>query len=207
MTRTLKLLLVPALSLGLSAGALAESTYGFDSGGTGTVTAKADLDIEVRIPRLILLRVGADGSSVSKATIQGAYSGGIPGGVGVLADGSDQATGWNTTAPTGFDDVASGGIVVRAWTNATGATISGAFQSNFAQAGMDAAVTVSNSAALPAGGLSHPGANLGALGGTTAITANTVVGSTWTFAMAGAAMGTFPSGTHAAQVRYTATTP
>lgn len=195
--------LVALAVLAAGGSALAESTYGYNPSG-GARTATARLNVTVNIPKLVLLRVGSSGATVDTATLNGTFSGGIPGGVAVPADGSDQATGWSGVAPT-MANASSTGVAVLAWTNGSGATLTGSLTTNFSTAGMDAAVTVSNSAAVNSG-LNHPGANL-TFGGTTNITRNELVGATWTYEMLGTAMLGFPSGSYTAQATYTATAP
>lgn len=194
---------VAAVALAAGGAAMAESTYGYNPSG-GARTATARLNVTVNIPKLVLLRVGSSGATVDTATLNGAFSG-IPGGVATPVDGSDLATGWNGTAPT-MSDVSSSGVNVVAWTNGSGATLTGSLTTAFSETGMDAAVTVANSAALPGGALAHPGGAL-TFGGSTNITRNTVVGSTWTYSMTGAAMLGFPSGSYTAVATYTASAP
>lgn len=195
---------VAAVALAAGGSALAESTYGYDAAGTAARTATARLNVTVNIPKLVLLRVGSSGATVDTATLTGTFSGGIPGGVASPADGSNQATAWSGVAPT-MSNVSSAGVAVLAWTNGSGATLTGSLTTPFTTAGMDAAVTVADTAAVGPG-LAHPGSSL-TFGGTTNITRNVLAGQTWTYSMTGAAMLGFPAGSHTAVATYTASAP
>jgi hypothetical protein len=197
-------LLVLLAAAGLAGHAMAESTYGYDDLTTpGSRTAKADLTIKVNIPKLILLRVGSSGATVDTATLTGAFGSGIPGGVASPSDGSNKASGWDGTAPT-MSDVDSSGVAVYAWTNGTGASLSGAVTSAFDVAAIASKVSVTNAGGGNA--LAHPGANL-SFGSATSLTSNTAYSDTWTYHMLGTDMVTFPAGSHQATVEYTATAP
>lgn len=57
-TRRLAGALAGAAMLLVSANGLAESQYGYNSAGTGPVTAQAKVNVKVTVPLLVLLRRG-----------------------------------------------------------------------------------------------------------------------------------------------------
>lgn len=198
-------LLTAAMGLAFVGGAaVAESQYGHSATGAGQVSASADLNVVVNVPKLILLRVGTSGGTADTATVNGAFAG-IPGGVaGPLAAGTN-SSGWNDTVPV-LNDASSSAVTVRAWTNSSGGgALAASIVTPFVEAGLDAMVTVANSAAATGGALAHPWPNLETAATTTAFAKNAVVGSDWTFSITGTDLATLPAGTHTQLMRYTAT--
>lgn len=198
-------LLVAALGLVVASGAaMAESQYGYSADGTGTVSARADLNVVVNVPKLLLLRVGASGGAPSTVNLNGAFTG-IPGGVAVLNDGSFQASGWNDTAPV--FSAATNSVAVRVWTNnSTGGAVSAAVVTPFSETGLDAKVAVGRTLDV-GGGISHPWATLADPGTnpTTTFARNSVIGSNWTFSITAADLATLSAGSYTQVMRYTAT--
>lgn len=192
----------------LTSVASAESTYGYNSAGTGTVTATARVTVTVAVPKLILLRVGASGSTVDTLAFTGAVNG-IPGGINAAAittagNGNSLASGWDGTAPT-FTAPATQSLTAYAWTNSTGGGQLGlATVVNTALGGMSSSsITVAataGSGALPA----HPGttadnANFGTF------TRNTVHTATWAYGVSAATLAAAAAGTYSQTTTYTAT--
>jgi hypothetical protein len=205
--KTLPLML--AASLMLSAGSsLAQSTYGYNAAGTGAVSATANAKVTVNIPKLVLLRVGAAGAAGTAAdtlTFNAAPNISSAPGSTMGTDGDNKAATWDGVAPT-FADPASQSLSAYGWTNAQGgatltcATVADAMFS--AGNGLTSAnINVSNS-----GTLAHPGATT-ACGGSTTITKNTLLASTWTYSVLGSALANASAGTHTQTTTYTATTP
>jgi hypothetical protein len=100
-------------------------------------------------------------------------------------------------------------LTATAWTNATGAGLTGAVTTPFAAgSGLTAADVVVTSD----GDLAHPGANTGAFGAgtvpspftTTTIPRNTVRTATWTYSLSAAGLAAAAAGTHSQTVTYTA---
>ena len=185
-------------------GAMAESQYGHSSTGAGQVSANATLTVTVNVPKLVLLRVGASGTTQSVATLQGAF-GQIPGGVTApLNDGSTQPSGWDGTAPV-ITSAATSTVRAYAWTNSAGG---GALTASTPGDTLGAAVTVTSGNALN-GGLNHPGANLSAgvlSAASVPFAKGAVRASDWTFSISGAAMTTMDAGSVSQTLVYTATT-
>lgn len=204
MKMTMKLL-TAALGLAFVGGtAVAESQYGHSATGAGQVSASADLNVVVNVPKLILLRVGTSGGTADTATLDGAFAG-IPGGVaGPLAAGTN-SSGWDDTVPV-LNDASSSAVSVRAWTNSSGGgALAASVVTAFAEAGLGAKVTVAASAPAAGGALPHPTASLASAATTTPFVKNAVVGSDWTFNITGTDLATLPAGTHTQLMRYTAT--
>lgn len=189
--------------------AQAESQYGYSAAADAQVSAQANVDIQLTVPRLILLRVGSSGDTVDTVSFQAALDTGIPGGVDVasIADGTNQATGWNGTAPAFVPNATGATLRAFAWTNSNGGgsltgTSTGGFIGNGAPSA--SAITVS-SAVVTGAGLAHPGANVETFTPVT-FARNTLLASDWTYAIDGAALAGISAGTYTQTVTYTATT-
>ncbi len=197
---------VLAAGVMLTAGtASAESTYGYNASG-GAANAKADVKVKVSVPTLILLRVG-DASGVVN-TKEWSVGASIPGVPTAATAGNSIAVDWNGTAPTlTASGVGSTDLVASAWTNGTGAAINCAMGTWTATNGTvgdgpanaDFSVTATT---ISGGGLSHPGANLGACT-STPFASNTLVSSTWAYSLGGTA-ASWKSGVYENTITYTA---
>ncbi|MCJ0764775.1 hypothetical protein [Variovorax terrae] len=196
------------LTLAASLGARAESQYGYDATGTsGARTATAKLDINIVVPKLILLRVGSSGTTVNSANLTAALNTGIPGGVNnPLTDGSNNASGWDGTAPV-WTTATSSSVQAWAWTNASGGgKVDAAVTTALAGgAGLTAADVTVASTAVSGGGLAHPGTDTGT-NATTTFTRNTIVSSNWVFSVSASALAGAAAGSYTQQMTYTATT-
>lgn len=184
-----------------SGAALAESTYGYNSAGTGTVLATARVNLSVAVPKLILLKVGTAGAVVDTLSWTATFS--IPAAAVVPAvTANSVAVVWDGTAPTVPALTNPAALAVSAWTNAATTSTVGCSVGAWSAAGgpTNANFTVTNGA----GTLLHPGANLGACGGTTTFPKNVVSTNTWTFALAGTPT-TWSAGAYTNVVTYTAT--
>ena len=117
-TKFSKLFLAIAAGAVLTSGAaLAESQYGYSAAGTGTATATAKVTINVNVPKLILLRVGGDNTTLSTHTFAPTVS--IPGAPTTPADGNTVFAPWNGAAPIFTAPVAQN-LTAYAWTNSSG---------------------------------------------------------------------------------------
>jgi hypothetical protein len=200
--------LTAAMGLGMvlvSGSAVAESQYGYDAaGGAGAVTAQSQLNIKITVPKLILLRVGAQ-AAITDATLTAALSGGIPGGAVVPADGSNVAANWNGTAPV-WADASSGNVQAWAWTNAkNGGRVSASADAGLTGSGLTPGNITVASTAVTGGGLAHPGTNTGT-NVNTDFTSNTLVSSTWVFSVSAAGLAGAYAGSYTQVMTYTATT-
>lgn len=190
----------------LSPGAQAESTYGYNASGAAGATARARVNLEIRVPMLILLRVGTSGAAIDSVTITAAPNG-IPGGIAAaaLANGSNLATGWNGTAPVMTSTSSPANVTAYAWTNSrNGGSVTGAITTAFTTGGLTGASIAVASASPVNGGLAHPGTNLGTFT-PQAFPANSLRSSTWAYSLTTAALASVTAGTHSATVTYTAT--
>jgi len=184
--------------LALSSGtALAESTYGYNSAGGGTVTATARVNLSVTVPKMILLRVGSAGATTdTESWTVGASIPATPTVPAVTANSA--AVIWNGVAPTMTASASPTALSVYAWTNATAGTINcglGAWSAAGGPTNANFTVTVT-------GTLPHPGANLGACA-STAITSNTLLTGTWQYVLGGTP-GSWLAGVYTNIVTYTA---
>ncbi|MGD9889095.1 MAG: hypothetical protein AB7S56_07510 [Halothiobacillaceae bacterium] len=195
-------------ALGMSHSVLAESQYGYNAAGTGTLTAQARLNVEVKVPKMILLRVGSSGNTPDTVTLQGGFAGGIPGGVATLTDGNNQATGWDGTAPIQTLTSTPASVQAYAWTNAAGGGELGGVATLTAgtpSTGVALTQIEVTSTVVSGGGLAHPGANLGTLANVT-FARNAVQSSTWAFNISAANLAGLASGSDSVAITYTATT-
>ena len=190
-----------------STSAMAESTYGYNSTGAGTVIATARVNVILNVPRLILLRVGADNTAVDTLTFNGAFSA-IPGGITGAAltaagTGNSLPSPWNGTAPA-FGAPATQALTAFAWTNSSGGgQLALATAVNTALAGFSAAsITV-----VPTAGVGtmpvHPGTTTNATIGT--FTRNTVHSASWAYGVSAATLAAAAAGTYSQTTTYTAT--
>lgn len=196
-----KLFYVLTASLALTSGvAMAESTYGYNSAGTGTVLATARVNLSVTVPKLILLKVGTAGATVDTLSWTLGYS--IPATPTVPSvTGDSIAVAWNGAAPTSPAMTNPAALAVSAWTNAaTTSTVNCAMGSWTGPTGgpVNADFTVTTT-----GTLTHPGLNLNACAATT-FAKNTVASGTWAYALGGTPSG-WPAGTYTNVITYTAT--
>ena len=202
---TLIALAVATLAIASNNTAFAESTYGYNAAGAGTVTATAKVTTTVAIPKLILLRVGSDDTAVDTVTFNASFIGGIPGGIAAaaLTNGNNQASGWNKSAPLSAV-LTPAPVLATSWTNSSGGgqlTCSVTTPFNAVSGITSADIAVANTAPLAGGSLLHPGGTT-ACSGSTSFAKNAVVGSSWTYTLA----ATNPSaGSYTETITYTAT--
>ena len=188
--------------------AVAESSYGYQTSGSGAVTATARVNLSITVPKLILLRVGSDNTTID--TLSWPLTPTWVTAPGTLTSGtSSQNTAWNGAAPTFPVTSATSTLAVYAWTNGPTATINcgiaGGLTSTPAVTGgptmTDIEVVTGGTTPLP-----HPGANLGSCA-STAFTSNSLYSGTWIFSLAATATpASWPAGTYTGQVTYTAST-
>lgn len=180
--------------------AMAESTYGYNAAGTGTVNASARINLSVTVPKMILLRVGSTNTAVD--TLAWTAIASIPAVPTVPTATADNVNvDWSGAAPTFTLAAQPAAVNVYAWSNAGAATIVCAVG---AWSGVGAAPAATGFTVAVTGTLPHPGANLGVCGSTT-IPANVVATGTWTYTLAGSAIASTAAGVRTATVTYTVT--
>jgi hypothetical protein len=202
-----------AVSIALSAvfalgsgAAMADSAYGYDGTApiTGVSTAQTEVDIDVLVPKVIMLRVGLPGTgdaNEDKVKIKGSVAG--------MVDGSHAFLGTFPGAPA-FTVTGSGGFLGGAKTQAwawTNSSAGGKVTCNTVGSGAaikgDINVT---SATISGGGLAHPGSTTAcAAASNTPFAKHVVASSTWQYDMTPAAMGLLDAGEYHLDVYYTAT--
>ncbi|WP_398500613.1 hypothetical protein [Variovorax sp.] len=172
----------------------ADASLGYSDAGTGTVTATAHVNLSVRVPKLIVLRVGSTINIVDTL----AWTAGLD-----VPDGTfdSMVLDWDRVAPIVAIDAQPGPLTVSAWTNAGTGTLNCGVSdwlpgTGTSPANADFTVTVT-------GTLPHPGANLGACA-STAFPTNVVATGTWAYVLGGNPVS-WTSGTHTSTVTYTAT--
>ena len=199
-TPTLAILAGACLSL-RGTNALAESTYGYSPSGTGTITASARLNLVINVPKLILLRVGGDGTAITDLIWNaGPTWSGAPGTL-PASDVSNQATTWDGAAPT-VTITNPADVSAFAWTNSLGGG-SLAYAATAFGAGGPALgdITVTS-----ASGLVHPAPSplAAASTGATVFAKNILATGTWSFALGGTPTA-WTAGQYTSQITYTAT--
>lgn len=204
-----------ALTLGAglaiaSGAALAESTYGYNSAGTGTVTASARVTVTVAVPKLILLRVGADNTTVDTLAFTAVLNPGIPGGITAAAvtaagNGNGLASGWNGTAPA-FGAPTAQSLTAYTWTNSTGGGQLGLSTAvNTALAGITPADITVTPTAVAGTMPTHP-ANTTTNANFGTFARNTVHSATWAYSVSSATLAAAAAGAYSQTITYTATT-
>lgn len=192
-----------ALATGLalfSGTSMAESTYGYNAAGAGTVLATARVNLSVTVPKLILLKVGTAGATIDTLSWTLGYS--IPATPTVPSvTGDSVAVTWNGAAPTSPAMTNPAALAVSAWTNAaTTSTVNCAMGAWTGPAGGPANADF---AIATTGTLTHPGLNLNACAATT-FAKNVVATGTWAYSLGGTPSG-WPAGTYTNTITYTAT--
>ncbi|RDI21260.1 hypothetical protein [Pseudacidovorax intermedius] len=176
--------------------ARAESTYGYASSGSGTLTATGRVNLSVTVPKLILLRVGAANATQSSLTWAPTFS--IQNGPTSPNNGNNTAINWNAAAPTLAVGSQPSALTVAAWTNAGVGTLSCAVGAWSAAGGPpNSSFAVSGS-----GTLAHPGGDLGACSSST-IASNVLASGSWTYTLNGTPTS-WTAGAYSATVTYTA---
>ena len=199
-TPTLAILAGACLSL-LGTNALAESTYGYSPSGTGTITTSARLNLVINVPKLILLRVGGDGTAITDLIWNaGPTWSGAPSTLPV-SDVSNQATTWDGAAPT-VTITNPADVSAFAWTNSLGGGSLAYAATPFTAGGP----TLGDITVTSAPGLVHPAPSpLAALStGATVFAKNTLASGSWSFALGGTPV-TWTAGQYTSQITYTAT--
>lgn len=199
MKKTIQVAAVAMGAMLAMGGVNADSDYGYSTDGSN-VTAQANVNLRVTIPKLILLRVGSAFNTVDELSWTIGPNG-IPGVPTTPAVGNNTAVDWNGTAPA-YSAVAAQSVNVFAWTNASNATINcsvGAWSSTGGPSGADFSVTASGATSLP-----HPGANLGSCT-STAFPSNSLRTGSWSFSLDDTNAASWASGEYTATVTYTAT--
>lgn len=210
-------LIMKQLALTLGAGlaiasgaALAESTYGYNSTATAQVSATARVNVTVAVPRLILLRVGADSTTIDTLAFTAVLNPGIPGGITAAAvatagNGSSLASAWNGTAPA-FGAPAAQSLTAYTWTNSSGGGQLGLSTNVNTPLGGITPADISVTATAVAGTLpTHPAtttsnANFGTFA------RNAVHSATWAYSVTSATLAAAAAGTYSQTITYTATT-
>ena len=179
--------------------AVAESSYGYQSSGTGAVQATARVNLAVTVPKLILLRVGSATGTGDTITWTGAASWNTN--PSPVTDGNNQAADWDGAQPSINLTSSTNALAVYAWQN-SGSNATLTFTSTaFAPTGGPLLSNV----AVGASGLnppSHPGGTLDAATSVNLIT-NTLYSGTWTYTLGGSAY-TWAAGSYNGAVTYTA---
>ena len=200
-TPTLAILAGACLSL-LGTNALAESTYGYSPSGTGTITASARLNLVINVPKLILLRVGGDGTAITDLIWNAGPTWTTQPGTLPTTDVSNQANSWDGTAPIAPTLPAQAVVAAHAWTNSSGGGSLAYAATAFGAGGP----TLGNITVTPGAGLAHPTpvALATASTGPATFTKNALATGTWSFALGGTPTA-WTAGQYTSQITYTAT--
>lgn len=184
-----------------SGSVMAEAQYGYSTTAAG-VTAQAKVNLSVVVPKLILLRVGSDNTTIDTLAWTSAPS--FVTAPTPLVAANNQQVPWTGAAPTITVTSAPSpaALTVSAWTNAATPTINCAMgtwtgPASGGPANADFTVAATGASVLP-----HPGANLGACASTTFVR-NTLYTGTWTYSLAGTPTS-WQAGTYTNTVTYTA---
>ena len=185
--------------------AVAESTYGYDAAGATNVSATAKVKVKVTVPKLLLLRVGADDTSVDILTFSAALTGGVIPGGAAPTDGSSNPSAWNGSAPT-FATPANQNLTAYLWTNSSGgATLTLSSATDTALGSIAPTDILVTPTALVGAMPVHP-ANTGTGSFPTNAARNTLHTATWGYSISGSALTAAPAGVYEQTTTYTATT-
>ena len=194
--------LTTALALALGAGAaMAESQYGYAASGTGTVTAQARVNLQVTVPKLILLRVGS--TNATQDTLAWTAALGINPGPTTPVNGNNTQVDWDGSAPVAGSVTNPAALSVWAWTNASGGGSLSYAATAFAANGPTLA-----DVGVTATGLVHPtpATALAATSATpTTFTRNAVATGSWAYALSPTNVANWAAGSYSSTVTYTAT--
>lgn len=178
----------------------ADSSYGY-SGSAAGVSAQAQVNIQVKVPELVVLRVGAASAVDTVVLSATATVNSAPGLISAdgnnIGVGADATTAWDKNIPTFA--VTSQSLDAAAWTNANNVVLSCTSDTGLSSLGLSGAkVQVSSS-----GSLAHPGTNT-ACGTNTSVTKNTLMTATWTYSVTPADLANAIAGTATQLTTYTA---
>ena len=110
--------LVASGLLAVAGSSIADSTFGYNSKGTGGGAAEANVKVTVTVPELVVLRVGSAGAAIDELRLQAAAT--IKGAPGLIkTDGNNQAATWDELATPTLDSDRQK-IEMYVWTNAKG---------------------------------------------------------------------------------------
>lgn len=187
----------------MAGSASADSTYGYSSTGATGITATSKVEVVVKVPTLILLRVGSTGATIDTLTFNAAGNvASAPG--STLADGNNQAATWDGAAPT-FANAAGQALTTYAWTNSPGGgSLSCATVANTKFLAADG-LTSADVKVASGTGLAHPGADTSCAGPAVTFAKNTAMTGTWTYSILGTALANAAAGEHKQTTTYTAT--
>lgn len=203
-TKLLVIAVAAAAGIGSSGSALADSTYGFSGNGSGAVSATAAVTVNIKVPKVIVLRVGAIGAIqstvdfVAAPDIQTA-----PGVVATTGGANAQPAAWNAVAPA-LNVTGGTSLTAYLWHNNNGnAQLTCSASALAAGAGFTLADILVSNGGL---GLGHPGAD--ATCGTTVagLARNTLHNASWAYSVNAAGLTAANPGAWTTTITYTATT-
>jgi len=191
-----------AIAMLAGGAAQAEGSYGYDTAGTGAVSATATVKITVTTPKLIVLRVGAPATQTS---VDFALSPSIPATPTLpTTTGNSQAVTWNGAAPT-FTQNAVGAVAAYLWHNNSGdAQLTCGVTTAFTSTLTSADVLVASGAT--ANTLNHPGTDTACGSTINTLARNTVWLGSWTYSLKPSVLTSTVAGADSEVVTYTATT-
>lgn len=201
---------VALLAVMVSGAAQGESTYGYQAAGGGAVIAIARVGITVIVPKVVLLRVGAPGSTQSpvnfpvRITIPQDPSGSVDVDGATSGNADSTPTSWNGSAPT-ISSPSTPALSAFAWTNGSNVTVNCSATAFNAGGPTLANVAVAATAGSAPTLLDHPGANLGSCSATGALTAGTLHDATWTYTLDVSGAATWAPNSYSSTLTYTAT--
>lgn len=210
----MKIRLIAAAALALASGlAQADGSYGYANGTAlapvpGAVTAAANVNMSINVPRVIVLRVGA---ATTTSSVDFTITPTIPTGTNVPTTGAadSQSVNWTGAAPSLAANTPTG-IGAWLWHNNNGNANLTCSATLPASIGLSAAdIEVSTSTAVGGNALPHPGgasASVGTCGTASTLARNTLYNSTWAYTLNTTNLGTANPGYWTFTIQYTATT-
>jgi hypothetical protein len=172
---------------------LADSQYGYNDANTG-VSAKAQVKVTVKVPELVVLRVGTSNKVDEITLTASATVASAPGSITVNANNT--AANWDDSIPTLKSDEKS--VTMAVWTNAKSVKLDCSSDTGLSSLNLKPEhilVSVSST--------EHPGTST-KCGSPVDITRNTVLTSTWKYSVDATALQSAYSGSATQTTTYTA---
>lgn len=179
--------------MAVAGNSMADSQYGYSASAAG-VSAQAQVKVTVKVPELVVLRVGSS-NAVDDLTLTAAAT--VNGAPGLIsADGNNQVADWDGAVPTIASDEKS--VTVYVWTNAKNVELDCESDDGLLDLNLEPEDILVDSPST------HPGANT-ACGTPVAIPQSALATSEWIYSVDPAALATAYAGTATQTTTYTAT--
>ena len=211
MKQSLSAMTVALLSLAAAGVARAESTYGYNTTGGGTVTATARVNISIVVPKVVLLRVGTPGATRDTLTWNARVASGstaVNGDLVAPVGADSQPITWAGSDPVAVSLVSSTAAAgASAWTNGSSVAVtctSLPITASVAGATGPALTDLTVAATGAGDNFAPPSADAACTAGSTALTRGTTHNATWTYTLDATNASSWDAATYSTTITYTA---